>query len=198
MLQLEKRGAHNVNCVTGTQYAPQIADAVRLARAQGMKIPVVWNTSGYETAKTIELLRGTVDIYLTDIKYADDHVALEISGARDYWRIATEAAMKMLDQVGPLATDERGISTRGVLIRHLVLPGGLAGTRRVMEFVTNELGRDVPVSLMCQYFSAHTAIDHDLLSRSITSLEWEEAVECVHSSRLEVGWIQDPEFIGHS
>ncbi len=198
MLQLEKRGAHNVNCVTGTQYAPEIVDAVRRARAQGMKIPVVWNTSGYETAQTIELLRGTVDIYLTDIKYADDRVAMEISGATDYWRTATGAAMKMLDQVGPLATDERGISTRGVLIRHLVLPGGLGGTRRVMEFIRNELGRNVPVSLMCQYFPAHKASDHDLLSRGITSLEWEEAVECVHAARLEVGWIQDPEFVGHS
>ena len=113
-------------------------------------------------------------------------------------RTATGAAIKMLDQVGPLATDERGISTRGVLIRHLVLPGGLGGTRRVMEFIRNELGRNVPVSLMCQYFPAHKASDHDLLSRGITSLEWEEAVECIHAARLEVGWIQDPEFVGHS
>ena len=163
-----------------------------------MKIPVVWNTSGYETTETIELLQGTVDIYLTDIKYANDPVALEISGATDYWRIATGAAIKMLDQVGPLVTDDRGISTRGVLIRHLVLPNGLAGTRRVMEFIGHELGRNVPISLMCQYFPAHTALDNDLLSRRITSLEWEEAIECVHAAGIEVGWIQDSEFLGRS
>jgi putative pyruvate formate lyase activating enzyme len=196
MLQLERRGAHNVNLVTGTQYAPWIAAAVRRARAEGLSLPVVWNTSGYERAATIELLAGTVDVYLTDIKYADDGIALELSNAPDYFAIATGAAKQMLEQVGPLLTDDQGLAQRGVIVRHLVLPGGLAGTEQVMEFVADELGPEVPVSLMCQYFPAHLAHGHPLLGRSVTPAEYRAAIRAARRAGVARGWFQDPDATG--
>lgn len=196
MLQLERRGAHNVNLVTATQYVPWIAEAVRRARVKGLSIPVVWNTSGYEHEDTIELLAGTVDVYLTDIKYADDRIALELSNAPDYFAIATRAARQMVEQVGPLATDDRGLALRGVIVRHLVLPGGLAGTGRVMEFVADELGPEVPVSLMCQYFPAHLAHGHPLLGRLVTPAEYRAAIRAARQAGVERGWFQDPEADG--
>lgn len=196
MLQLARRGAHNVNLVTGTQYAPWIAEAVRRARAEGLSIPVVWNTSGYERDETIDLLEGTVDVYLTDIKYADDRIALELSNAPDYFAIATGAAQRMLEQVGPLVTDDQGLAQRGVIVRHLVLPGGLAGTERVMEFVAGELGVEVPVSLMCQYFPAHLAHGHPLLGRAVTPAEYRAAIRAARCAGVERGWFQDPDAAG--
>ena len=196
MLQLERRGAHNVNLVTGTQYAPWIAAAVEAARDQGLAIPIAWNTSGFENEETLDLLARTVDIYLTDIKYADDGIALELSNAPDYFEVATRAAAKMVDLVGPLQLDESGMATRGVIVRHLVLPGGLAGTARVMRFVVEELGAEVPVSLMCQYFPAHRAHGHPLLGRTVEQAEYRAAIRAAREAGIERGWFQDPDAAG--
>jgi putative pyruvate formate lyase activating enzyme len=196
MLLLERRGAHNVNLVTGTQYAPWIVEAVRLARAQGLRIPIAWNTSGFENPETLDLLAGTVDIYLTDIKYADDAIAVQLSNAPDYFAVSTAAAERMLAQVGPLEIDENGMAARGVIVRHLVLPGGLAGTEGVMRYIADELGVDVPVSLMCQYFPAHRAHGHPLLGRAVSSDEYRAAIRSAKSAGIERGWFQDPEAPG--
>jgi putative pyruvate formate lyase activating enzyme len=192
MRQLERRGAHNVNVVTGTQYAPWIVDAARLARSRGLTIPIAWNTSGFENEDTIKLLAGTVDIYLTDIKYDDDATALELSNAPDYYATATRAARQMVEQVGPLEIDDDGIAIRGVIVRHLVLPGGLAGTEHVMRFVADNLGAEVPVSLMCQYFPAHRAHGHPLLGRTVDEGEYREAIRAARRAGVERGWFQDP------
>lgn len=196
MLQLERRGAHNVNVVTGTQYAPWIVEAVRRARELGLAIPVVWNTSGYENEDTVDLLAGTVDIYLTDIKYADDTTALELSNAPDYFATATRAAERMVAQVGPLEVGGDGLARRGVIVRHLVLPGDLAGTEQVMRYVVERLGVEVPVSLMCQYFPAHRAHGDPLLGRAVSAREYREAIRAARRAGIERGWYQDPDAAG--
>jgi putative pyruvate formate lyase activating enzyme len=192
MLQLERRGAHNVNIVTGTHYAPWIAAAVRTGREAGLSIPVVWNTSGFENPQTIELLRGTVDVYLTDVKYANDAIALELSNAPEYFATAIRAAQLMTEQVGPLQIDDDGVARRGVVVRHLVLPGGLSGTRAVLEQLVSRLGPEVPVSLMCQYFPAHRAHGDPLLGRRVTREEYREAVRALGECGISRGWYQDP------
>ena len=196
MLQLERRGAHNVNVVTGTQYAPWIVEAVREARTRGLAIPIAWNTSGFENEETIALLEGTVDIYLTDIKYRSDRTARQLSNAPDYFPTATRAAELMLAQVGPLETGSGGMAVRGVIVRHLVLPGGLAGTEQVMRYVVERLGADVPVSLMCQYFPAHRAHGHPLLGRTVSPVEYRAAIDAARRAGVERGWFQDPDAAG--
>jgi putative pyruvate formate lyase activating enzyme len=191
MIILAERGAHNMNIVTGTQYAPQIVKAVKLARQKGFGIPVVWNTSGFEKPETIEMLAGTVDIYLTDIKYADDSTALEYSNAPRYFEISTQAAKCMLDQVGPLKVDDSGIGTRGVIIRHLVLPGGLAGTEKVARFIVDELGLEVPISVLGQFFPAFRAKETKAVGRRLTTEEYELAKRQVLQSGIEIGWFQE-------
>lgn len=191
MRVLEKRGAHNINVVTGTPFAIHIVQAVALARQQGLTLPVVWNTSGYETPETIDLLEGTVDIYLTDIKYADDRVAWELSRAKNYFTVATAAAERMFAQVGTLQTDDRGIGTRGVIIRHLVLPENLSGTDRVMAYIAATFGSQIHISLMGQYFPAHRAADFAPLRRPLTPDEYEAARQIVRDAGLENGWFQE-------
>ena len=196
MVKLEKRGAHNINIVTGTHFAPHIIEAVALARQESMAIPVVWNTSGYETPETLDLLAGTVDIYLTDIKYADDAIAERLSDAKGYFAVATNAARKMLEQVGPLTLDAEGIGVKGVIVRHMVLPGGLSGTREVMAFVHDAFGDDVPVSLMGQYFPAHRASEISEISRPLRPDEYLQAKSDTVAAGIEEGWFQemdDPE-----
>ena len=191
MLRLARRGAHNLNMVTGTQFAPHIIAAVALAREQGLAIPIVWNTSGYETKETIELLRGTVDIYLTDVKYADDTVAMTLSDADDYFAVSMAAAEQMLAQVGPFTVDADGIGVRGVVVRHLVLPENLSQTKEVMRAVREQLGPEVPVSLMGQYFPAHRAHTMPLLSRALSEEEYEAAEQALFDAGIEEGWLQN-------
>lgn len=191
MLILEKRGAHNINMVTGTQYAPHIVEAVKGARELGMTIPVVWNTSGYETPETIDLLSGIVDIYLTDIKYVRSDVSERLTGVRDYHEIACAAAKQMFSQVGPLVLDEDGIGKKGVIIRHMVLPNGLSDTEAVMSFIHETFGDAVPVSLMAQYFPTPGARQHPDISRPITTVEYEAAKAAARACGIEEGWFQD-------
>lgn len=193
MCLLAGRGAHNINIVTGTHFAPHIIAATAEARTRGLKVPIVWNTSGYETPDTIELLRGTVDIYLTDIKYADDTVAKTLSDADNYVAVAVVAAKQMVEQVGPLVTDENGIGLRGVIIRHLVLPDNLSQTAEVMRHIREHFGPDIPVSLMGQYFPAHRAVDMPVLSRALTEEEYEAAEQAAVDAGIEEGWFQDME-----
>ncbi len=191
MMILSKRGVHNINFVTGTQYAPAIVEAVALARSQGLKLPIVWNSSGYETKETIDLLNGTIDIYLTDIKYADNGNAVLFSNAPDYFEISTRAAIRMLEQVGPLETDADGLGVRGVIVRHLVLPWGLAGTARVMAFIADVLGPNVPISLMGQYFPAHRAFEREETSQQLSTEEYDKAKTIVRSAGITRGWFQE-------
>ncbi len=193
MLELQGRGAHNINLVTPTHFVPAILRAVDVAARRGLRLPLVYNTSGYDKVETLQLLEGVIDLYLPDAKYADDKVAREVSGFPDYVAANRAALKEMARQVGPTLTlDGNGIAVRGMAVRHLVLPHGLSQTPEVMKWLAEEVSPAVPVSLMSQYFPAHKAFGHPLLARKVTKAEMDAAVEAYHAAGLGEGWLQEP------
>jgi len=192
MLKLESRGAHNINLVTPVQHITGIVHAIAEARRRGLVIPVVYNTSGYESPETIRMLEGVVDVYLADMRYSDPEMAGRYSDAPDYPRHNRLAVRQMYDSAGLLECDA-GIARRGLIIRHLVLPGGIAGTESTFAFLAREVSPLVHVSLMCQYFPANRAPGMPELSRRITPAEYRQAVRLLDRYGLENGWVQDME-----
>jgi putative pyruvate formate lyase activating enzyme len=193
MLWLQEQGCHNVNLVTPTHFVPQILKAVSLAKERGFTLPIVYNTSGYDSVEALRLLDGLVDIYMPDMRYADNAVALRYSVAPHYVEINRAAVMEMYRQVGNLVMDGRGIALRGLLVRHLVLPGGLSGTESIMKFLAEEISRDVYISLMSQYFPAFKSGEHPEINRRITESEYNEAYEIRTRYGLRNGWVQELE-----
>ncbi|MCL2335694.1 MAG: radical SAM protein [Endomicrobia bacterium] len=193
MLDLQGKGVHNINFVTPTHYSAQIAKAVFNAKKQGLKIPVLYNCSGYESVETLGLLEGTIDIYLPDIKYSDNEIAYKYSGVRDYVEVNRAALKEMKRQVGDLRVDDEGIAVKGLIVRHMVLPGNVENTKKSLEFIANELSPDTFVSLMAQYHAAHKSNMFPELSRGLTQEEYDEAVDCLESLGLHNGWIQELE-----
>ena len=194
MLELQRRGAHNINFVTPTHFAAQILAAVDVAAGWGLRIPLVYNTSGYERVETLRLLEGVIDIYLPDIKYTSDEVAKRLSGFGHYVEHNRAALREMFRQVGPsLQCDEQGIAQRGMIVRHLVLPAGLAGTPDAMHWIATELSPEIHVSLMDQYFPTYQAVDDPVLGRKITEEEYEAALDAFEAAGLHNGWLQDHE-----
>jgi putative pyruvate formate lyase activating enzyme len=192
MLELQRKGAHNINFVTPTHFVPHILAALPHAIRGGLRLPLVYNTSGYECAETLCLLEGIVDLWLPDAKYADDAIARRLSGFESYVEHNRTALREIHRQVGDeLVLDGDGIAVRGLIIRHMVLPGGLAGTAEVLRWISSELSPRVHVSLMDQYFPAHRAIGDPLLGRKITPEEYEAALEAFDAAGLEQGWCQD-------
>jgi putative pyruvate formate lyase activating enzyme len=191
MLWLQEQGCHNLNLVTPTHFMPQILKALGIAGERGFNLPVVYNTSGYESPEALRLLDGIVDIYLPDMRYSDHDVARKYSIAPHYPEINRAAIREMYRQVGNLALDENGIAKRGLIIRHLVLPGGLSGTEGVMKFLAGEISKDVYISLMSQYFPAYKAYEFTELSRRVTIDEYEEAHRIMEKYGLENGWVQE-------
>jgi len=191
MLELQRMGCHNINLVTPTHYVPQILDAVERAAKAGLRIPLVYNTSGYERVDTLGLLDGVVDIYLPDAKYADDAVASELSKFDGYVAANHAALREMRRQVGSaLQLDDDGIATRGMVIRHLVLPQGLSQTRQVLAWIARELGTESAISLMAQYFPAYQAAQHPPLDRRISHAEYRDALRALEEFGLDNGWRQ--------
>jgi putative pyruvate formate lyase activating enzyme len=191
MFELQSAGAHNINFVTPTHYTPHIIDAVIRARILGLAVPVVWNTSGYERVETLRLLEGIVDIYLADMRYGDDGHARKYSKGPDYVAINQAAIMEMHRQVGLLKLDEDGIAQRGLLVRHLVLPGGVSGSTKVFKFLAETVSPLTAVSVMSQYFPAHKAVDDSLLKRRLTVDEYQRVLTEFEASGLENGYCQD-------
>ncbi len=193
MLELQSRGCHNINLVTATHFVPQVLSALSIAVWQGLRIPLVYNCAGYEDLETLRLLDGVVDIYLPDAKYADDEPAREFSGFPRYVEVNRAALKEMYRQVGELELDEQGLAVRGIIVRHMVLPGGLAGTPQVLHWIARELSPTVHVSLLAQYFPAHRALGHPLLGRRLTWEEYDAAMAVFEASDLENGWLQELE-----
>jgi putative pyruvate formate lyase activating enzyme len=191
MLGLQKKGAHNVNFVTPSHFTPQILAALYLAIRKGFHLPIVWNTSGYERLDTLRLLDGVVDIYLPDMKYASEHEAQALSAAPGYPALNRMAVAEMLRQVGHLACDAEGIALKGVIVRHLVLPQGRAGSAETLSFIAEEFGEETHIALMSQYFPAHLAPETPGIERRVTREEYGEAVEALEECGLENGWVQD-------
>jgi putative pyruvate formate lyase activating enzyme len=191
LLGLQRKGAHNVNFVTPTPHVGSLIGALAHARERGFALPVVYNTNGYESAAGLALLDGVVDIYLPDVKYRSGSVADEASGTPDYASHNEAAVREMIRQVGLLEADGDGIATRGVLIRHLVLPGRIDETERVLSFIREAFGPDVPLSLMGQYFPAWKAHERPGFDRRLTGEEYDRAVEYADRLGLNNVFIQE-------
>ena len=192
MLELQELGCHNINLVTPTHYVPHILTAIESAAAHGLHIPVLYNTSGYDTVETIRLLEGVVDIYLPDSKYADDTVSGRLSGFRGYVASNRAALYEMYRQVGEeLVLDNEGIARHGLIIRHLVLPHELSQTTEVLRWIAEKLSSRVHISLMSQYFPAWHAVDSAELGQALSLEEYERATDALADLGLENGWQQE-------
>jgi putative pyruvate formate lyase activating enzyme len=176
MLSLEKRGCHNINLVTPTHVVPQILSALVIAAGNGLSIPLVYNCGGYESVETLKLLDGVIDIYMPDMKYSDEPHGRAFSGAKNYPDVNRKAVKEMHHQVGDLQLDGRGVATKGLLVRHLVLPNGIAGTKGVAAFLAAEISKDTYLNVMDQYRPAHRAHEIPRIARPLNKDEYLEAV----------------------
>lgn len=176
MLELQGQGCHNINLVSPSHVVAQVLAAVEIAAGRGLHLPLVYNTGGYDSLPALELLDGVVDIYMPDMKYADAEIARRHSHAPDYPRVNRAAVKEMHRQVGDLVLNERGLAVRGLLVRHLVMPGGLAGTGPVLEFLSREISRETYVNLMDQYRPCYRAEETGPLARRISRAEWNQAL----------------------
>lgn len=191
MLGLQRRGAHNINLVTPTHWLPQFLAALWLAIPQGFRLPIVWNSGGYDAVDALQLLDGVISIYLPDMKYGDNCQAEELSAAPGYCEINRAAVREMLRQVGHLRVDGDGIAVQGLIIRHLVLPQGRAGSRETLSWIAENLGPDTHIALMSQYFPADRAATMAEIDRSLNHGEYDAAVEALEAAGLENGWVQE-------
>ena len=170
MMEVQGMGCHNINLVTPTHQMPMILHAMAIATEMGLNIPIVYNCGGYEALNALELLDGAVDIYMPDFKYSDSEMSFRYSRAKDYPQTAKAAIKEMHRQVGDLILDERGIAVKGLLVRHLVLPEGVAGTREVVRFIAEEISKNTYINIMDQYHPFYKAFEHPPLDRSVTNI----------------------------
>ena len=177
MLDLQAAGCHNINFVSPSHVVAQILAAVRIAAEKGLRLPLVYNTGGYDSPEALALLDGVIDVYMPDMKYGDSELARKYSHVRDYVRVNRAAVKEMHRQVGDLVTDADGIARRGLLVRHLVLPNGIAGTDAVLRFLAEEVSPNTYVNLMAQYRPCYRAGDYPELDRPITASEFSETLE---------------------
>ncbi len=190
MLDLQHKGAHNINLVTPSHYVVQIRRAIIEARKLGLNIPIVYNTSGYDSIEALEILNGLVDIYLPDFRYFDSEPAKKYSGAKDYPEISRSAVKKMHEIAGDLELDENGIARNGVLIRLLVLPENISGTDKTLRWIAQNLGTNTYISLMSQYFPANKATGIPPLNRKISKDEYTKILDELEKLGFERGYIQ--------
>ncbi len=186
MLSLQDQGCHNVNFVSPSHVVPQILVALRIAAEAGLRLPLVYNTGGYDSLATLRLLDGVVDIYMPDMKYADADVARRFSKVGDYPAVNRAAVQEMHRQVGDLTMDERGVAQRGLLVRHLVLPEGLAGTAEIVRFLRDEISPETYINVMAQYRPAYRARGLAPLDRPVSSEEYAEAVRLAEEAGLRL------------
>ncbi|HEX77932.1 MAG TPA: radical SAM protein [Dehalococcoidia bacterium] len=184
MLALQGKGCHNINLVSPSHVVPQILEALEIAVSRGLTLPIVYNSGGYDSLDTLELLDGIVDIYMPDMKYSDEATARHYSGIKDYPAVNRAAVKEMHRQVGDLKLDENGVATRGLLVRHLVLPEGLAGTPQVVRFLAQEISPSTYLNVMAQYRPCHRAMEFPALSRPISRAEFLEAVRLARQAGL--------------
>jgi putative pyruvate formate lyase activating enzyme len=184
MLTLQAKGCHNINLVTPTHVVPQILVSLDMAIDGGLSIPLVYNSSGYDKVETLKILDGVIDIYMPDFKFWDGNVSAETCDAPDYPEKARQAILEMHRQVGDLQVDEQGIARRGLLIRHLVLPEGLAGTRKIMKFIAQNLSPDSYVNIMSQYRPCGRAAEVSGLNSNLKPDEYHAAVQAAKAEGI--------------
>lgn len=190
-LDQQEKGANNINLVTPTSYVYHIIEALDIAKKNGLKIPIIYNTNGYENLETIELLKGYIDIYLPDLKYYSNEIAKKYSGIDNYFEISTKAIKKMYEQVGVPIFDEEGIIQKGVIIRHLVLPNHILNSKHILKWIKENMSNDVYVSVMAQYFPTYRAKEDELINRKLTKNEYKQIEEYLYSLDLKNGYIQE-------
>lgn len=185
MVSLQNMGCHNINLVSPTHYVPGLLNAIYLAAEAGLTLPIVYNSGGYDSLETIDLLDGIVDIYMPDMKYGDATVGFQYSRCVDYPAVNLAAVKRMFDQVGDLKISEQGIAEQGLLIRHLVLPNGMAGTGEVLRFVAQNLSTNTYINLMDQYYPAYKAHQYPDINRKLTNREFQEAITLAEEHGLK-------------
>ena len=189
-LKQQEKGVNNINLVTPTMYAYHIIEAIKIARKNGLNLPIIYNTNGYEKVETIKALDGYIDVYLPDLKYYSDILSKKYSNVDKYFEIATKAIKEMYKQVGQATFNEDGIIQKGVIIRHLVLPNHLQNTKHILKWIKENLG-DIYVSIMAQYFPTYKAKGDSLIGRKLTQKEYKEIENFLYTLDLKNGYIQE-------
>ena len=191
MLEQQEKGAHNINLVTPVMYVYHIIEAIKIARKKGLKIPIIYNSNGYENIETLKLLEGYIDVYLPDFKYTDNALAKEYSNVNNYFEITSNAIKEMYRQVGAPKFDENGIIQGGVIIRHLVLPEAIENSKKVLKWIIDNIGKDVYISIMAQYFPTYKAKNMKKINRKLTTEEYKEIENYMYEIGIENGYIQE-------
>ena len=190
-IEQQNRQAENINLVTPTSYVFQIIEAIKIAKKKGLNTPIIYNTNGYENVETLKLLEGYIDVYLPDLKYYDNEIAKRYSKIDNYFEIATKAIKEMYRQVGSPKFDERGMITKGVMIRHLVLPGYIENSKKVLKWIKENMDENIYVNVMAQYFPTYKAKKIEALNRKLTNEEYQQIEEYVYDLDIKNGYMQE-------
>lgn len=190
-IKQQEKKVNNINLVTPTMYAYQIIEAIKIARKNGLVIPIVYNTNGYENIETIKALDGYIDIYLPDLKYYSSELSKKYSGVENYFEIAKKAIEEMSKQIGEAKFDDQGIMQRGIIVRHLILPNHIQNTKHILRWIKDNLPEDTYVSVMAQYFPTYKAKNDKLLNRKLTKKEYKEIENYLYTLNIENGYIQE-------
>ena len=189
-IKQQEKGVNNINLVTPTMYAYQIIEAIKIARKNGLGIPIIYNTNGYERVETIKALDGYIDVYLPDLKYYSDTLSKKYSNVDKYFEVATKAIKEMYRQVGRATFNEEGIIQKGVIVRHLILPNHLQNTKHILKWIKENLG-DIYISIMAQYFPTYKAKGDSLIGRKLTKKEYKEIENFLYTLNLQNGYKQE-------
>lgn len=190
-LEQQDRKVNNINLVTPTMYVYQIIDAINIAKKNGLTIPIVYNTNSYENIETIKMLKGYIDIYLPDLKYYRDEVAIRYSNAPNYFKVATKAILEMQNQIPKNEFDDQGIMKKGVIIRHLILPNHIQNSKNILRWIKENLNEETYVSVMAQYFPTYKAKNDETINRKISLKEYKEVEKFLYSLNIKNGYIQE-------
>lgn len=190
-IEQQKNGAHNINLVTPTMYVVQIIEALKIAKKEGLNIPVIYNTSSYENVETIKMLKGYIDVYLPDLKYYSNDLCKKYSKVNNYFENATKAIQEMYTQVGKPIFNENGMIIKGVIIRHLILPNYIQNTKNILKWIKENMPEDVYISIMTQYFPVYKAIEDDKINRKINRKEYKCIENYLYLLDLKNGYMQD-------
>ena len=191
MLELQEKDVENINLVTPTSYTVQIIEAIKIAKSNGLHIPIIYNTNGYENIETIKKLEGYIDVYLPDLKYYYNKIGKRYSKIDNYFEITTKAILEMYNQVEGTLLDERGIIKKGLMIRHLVLPNNIENSKKILKWIKENINDDVYINVMAQYFPTYKAKEDEKLNRKLTQNEFKEIENFVYELDIKNGYMQE-------
>ncbi len=191
MIKQQEAGVHNINLVTPTMYVYQIIEAIKIARKNGLNVPIIYNSNGYENVETIKDLKGYIDVYLPDLKYYSNEIAVKYSKAPNYFKIASKAILEMINQVGGPIFDEDGMIKKGVMIRHLVLPNHIQNSKNVLKWIKENIPEEIYIDVMAQYFPTYKAKEDELINRKLTKREYKEIEKYFYLLDFKNGYMQE-------